>query len=100
MSTTSSTEKLKPCPFCGCDENSNSPPTACRLRRGDGPQLLLYAVMCGQCGATGRLWAPRTNEIEDAKEQAVKFWNRREDWQRYDSFGIRNNPYPTDSNKI
>lgn len=58
--------KLKPCPFCGCEEIN--------IREKEHPSLYdkkAYYLWCDKCG--GR------TDIYDTKEKAIRKWNGRAD---------------------
>lgn len=63
---------MKPCPFCGTDENVDHPDTmmypnekAIQLHNYEGAMV----VQCGSCGASGPL--------TETAEQAIESWDIR-----------------------
>ncbi len=63
--------KLKPCPFCGCDDRR----VGIRKMGNKG-----YRVVCGRCGASGpyvSILSVGGSKME-AQDKAKVDWNRRE----------------------
>jgi Lar family restriction alleviation protein len=65
-------DKLKPCPFCRCNDRRVS------VRRQGSKG---YRVICGKCGASGPYVAITGNKIA-AQSVAIEAWNRRADDER------------------
>lgn len=63
--------KLKPCPFCGCDDRR----VGIRKMGNKG-----YRVVCGRCGASGPyvLILSVGGSKMEAQDKAKVDWNRRE----------------------
>ena len=61
--------KLKPCPFCGGKAETVYAPN----------DINRWGVQCKSCGCTVEV--EEWKGVEDTKENAIKAWNRRADYE-------------------
>jgi len=61
-------EKLKPCPFCGCEANDLDEVTAPKYRNPDNPLVGCLNTYCFQPSARRSIWNNRPTEKAARKE--------------------------------
>ena len=64
--------KLKPCPFCGCQDRR----VGIRRMGNQG-----YRVVCGKCGSSGPYISISEGREIEAQEEAKEKWNRRTEFE-------------------